>query len=364
MADQDAATVNLVGMTLSLSLWGFYTCLFLRTMRVMYQKRYSFFSPTSIIFILIFVFNLATTICSSVVAYRGFISYPGGANAYFTLYSNKAIDNGWDAASDFFLAACAFCADSLMLWRLFVVWARDKRIIIMPILLLAGGAIGCIFIVAYDVMAKTRILEPAFQKQAKALQIAVFAMNISTTWYLTIGIIYKLWYAERKSRVVHDYDVHSTSKNVSPYRRIIKLLIQSGMLYSMTEAAFLICIIVNNTNGVTVVDYMDPRIIGIVTSLLMLQIHTGGSSDKTSSGRIRNPTSHSVRVTTRVIKHTETIQHSDGQSDRELDAKVDPEQGIELGDGVRGNVQVSHVDFEDEAGSDTQPNSDVYRQWK
>ncbi|KAG8878337.1 hypothetical protein FRB97_002591 [Tulasnella sp. 331] len=351
----DAAAVNLIGMTLSLTLWGFYMCLFLRTMRVMYRKRYSFFSPASVIFILIFLFNFADSICISVPVYRGFILFPEGPAAYFTLYNSKAIDNEWGAATDFFLAASAFCADSLMLWRLYVVWARDKRIIIMPILLLAGGAIGCIIIVAFDVMAKTHITEPLFQKQLKALDVAVFSLNISTTWYLTGFICYKLWSAERKSRPVHDYEAH-TSSGLSPYRRIIKVLIQSGMLYSITEAAFLICILVDNTAGTTIVNYMDTRIIGIVTALLMLQLHAGSSGEKTSSGRIRNLTGQSVHVSTRVIKHTDTVLRTDAQLS-DSDAK-DPVEGIELEEGLTRHV--AHVDFEQ--GS-TQPD-EVYRQWK
>ncbi|KAG9007469.1 hypothetical protein FRB93_007884 [Tulasnella sp. JGI-2019a] len=327
-------------------------------MHILYAKGSSFRSPACITLSLIFLFNIGITVCDSFAMYRGLIAFPAGPTPYFTLYDVYLVDNSLGATDDFLLAACAFCADSLMLWRIFVVWNRDKRIIVVPILTLATGTISCIFLVAFDIMAVSRYQDPVFQAQVQGLSIAAFSTNIISTWYYTICICYKLWSAERKSGVVHDYDVSTGTRRASPYSRIIKALIQSGMLYSMTEAVLMLCIITGNTAGNNIVSYMDARIIGIATTLLLLQLHTT-NSEVVTTGRSRNPTSHSVHITTRVIKHTDTVQHFDAASDS--DAK-DPEQGIELEEGA--NVQISRVAFKQGAGPDAQRSREAYEEWK
>ncbi|KAG9009611.1 hypothetical protein FRB94_011874 [Tulasnella sp. JGI-2019a] len=75
---KDTAAANLIATSLSLTLFGFYTCLFMRTLQVLKQKRYSMFSFTSICLISCYLFNFVITITSLIFAYKGFIAFPQG----------------------------------------------------------------------------------------------------------------------------------------------------------------------------------------------------------------------------------------------------------------------------------------------
>ncbi|KAG9039736.1 hypothetical protein FRB95_007163 [Tulasnella sp. JGI-2019a] len=98
-------------------------------------------------------------------------------------------------------------------------------------------------------------------------------MNITMTWYLTGFIVCRLWSSERRARAAEDYEISSRS---GLYNRIIKVLIQSGMLHSVTEAIFLLCIIVGSDNGIAFMSDVEARIIGIVTTLIVLQLNRSG----------------------------------------------------------------------------------------
>ncbi|KAG8864519.1 hypothetical protein FRB96_005022 [Tulasnella sp. 330] len=246
-------------------------------------------------------------------AFKGFVSYPAGPDVYFTLISIKAIDTKWIALFDFTLAAASIPQR-----------ARKKHVVILPIILEVIGIASCGVIVYYDVAAGTRLQEPGFASQIYAITVVVFIINITTTFYLTGFICYRLYSSERRTRSVDDYDVHARG---SPYWKIIKVLIQSGALYSMTEATFLICILARCTNGTTVMAYLDARLIGIVTTLIVLQLNNSGDSTTTT---VSLPRAHATIGTysVRVTKHTQVDVKSDGPiEDIEL-SPVNPDDPI------------------------------------
>ncbi|KAG9008019.1 hypothetical protein FRB94_013784 [Tulasnella sp. JGI-2019a] len=55
------------------------------------------------------------------------------------------------------------------------------------------------------------------------------------------------------------------------------VLIQSGVLYSVTELAFLVCILLGIYNGQDIINSLNVRIIGFTTVLIILQLNTGGA---------------------------------------------------------------------------------------
>ncbi|KAG9010209.1 hypothetical protein FRB94_010908 [Tulasnella sp. JGI-2019a] len=94
-------------------------------------------------------------------------------------------------------------------------------------------------------MAGTRLQDPGFATQIYAVTITVFIMNITTTWYLTGFICYRLWSSQRRNRATDDYGGYA---NPGPYSKMIMVLVESGMLYSVTEGIFLICIVAHSVS--------------------------------------------------------------------------------------------------------------------
>ncbi|KAG8991320.1 hypothetical protein FRB94_012601 [Tulasnella sp. JGI-2019a] len=73
-------------------------------------------------------------------------------------------------------------------------------------------------------------------------------MNITNTWYCTGLICYRLLTMLRQKQATADAlnDLEADITAGGAYQRIIRVLIRSGMLFSVTEIAFLICAAAGN----------------------------------------------------------------------------------------------------------------------
>ncbi|KAG8888186.1 hypothetical protein FRB98_008204 [Tulasnella sp. 332] len=150
------------------------------------------------------------------------------------------------------------------------------RVIYFPCLVLSCSTIGCLGIIVYDAIgARTN---PAYYVQLFDLTIIVFSLNIVTTWYLTGALVYRLWYATRETRYIDEFEVRSER---APYGKVIRVIIESGIVYSFTEGAILACVATKTLSGRYVLEYLNIRIIGIVAALLILQMKTTAQSSGT-----------------------------------------------------------------------------------
>ncbi|KAG8872941.1 hypothetical protein FRB97_007154 [Tulasnella sp. 331] len=250
----DLPAVNTVAVVLSLTLWSFYVCLF----TVFALRKWRMWSLTSlpVVFtLLIFACNLGDT--------RGIP----------------------DASSK------AFLADLMMIWRVYVVWSRNVRVLYIPIVLMSCASTGCAWIFIQDVVEAPKFhADPALVNEYNYLSAAVLALDILMTWYYTIMICYRLWAMERQNRAAADaarFEPMGLSSDdpTSPYAKIIRVLIQSGIIFSITEIVFLVCVLVDSTNGKYIMNYLISRMIGISTVLIVLQLNNGGTSRNTSRNR-------------------------------------------------------------------------------
>ncbi|KAG8850140.1 hypothetical protein FRB96_000515 [Tulasnella sp. 330] len=129
------------------------------------------------------------------------------------------------------------------------------RIIYFPCLVLSCSTIGCLGIIVYDAIgARTN---PAYYVQLFDLTIIVFSLNIVTTWYLTGALVYRLWYATRETRYIDEFEVRSER---APYAKVIRVIIESGIVYSFTEGAILACVATKTQMKTTAQSSGTPRI--------------------------------------------------------------------------------------------------------
>ncbi|KAG9001051.1 hypothetical protein FRB94_004944 [Tulasnella sp. JGI-2019a] len=207
--------------------------------------------------------------------------YPDGPLAYWTRYDAKTIDRGGTVASNVCLCFSTASADLLMLWRLFVIWSDDRRVIYLPILLLLYGVANCSTIITYDVLSSSRFDDPIFTEKYKGISAMALAVDLILTWYITGLICYRLWSVEQQKRAIGLGSESAVSSGPrSRYGKIMVALIQSGMLYSMTEAALLVVVVVDNSDVRDIINGMNTRIIGISTVLIILQLNTGANGQR------------------------------------------------------------------------------------
>ncbi|KAG8984250.1 hypothetical protein FRB93_006666 [Tulasnella sp. JGI-2019a] len=205
----------------------------------------------------------------------GFVTYPDGPETYFYLYDSRGMDNKWWLAADFWSISATMASDIFMFWRVYIVWSGDKRVIYFLVLLVVIVGVGRIMILAFNIMYSQRFADPVFVAQDNALNLAVRWTALADTWYSTGFICFRLWSMERRKRGVgaashEDFWTDLTDH----YGKIARVLIQSGMLYSATYVAFIMCLTLENRGGANIINFMNVRIIGIAVTLI---IHASGS---------------------------------------------------------------------------------------
>ncbi|KAG8863708.1 hypothetical protein FRB96_007545 [Tulasnella sp. 330] len=201
--------------------------------------------------------------------------YPDGPSAYWTDFDSFQVDAGWRMAGDICLAVAAYSGDQLMVWRLYVIWSRNKHVLYIPALAATLGAAGVVSVISYDVLC---VRDSAFLPQHRAVSIAVFGITIISTWYSTILICAKIWSVDRERRRLQQ-------SSPSRYGQIIWVMIQSGTLYSLTLGAWLICTLVNDAPATSILHYLNIRVVGLNSTLILLQTNADvllASNDRSS----------------------------------------------------------------------------------
>ncbi|KAG8874415.1 hypothetical protein FRB98_008436 [Tulasnella sp. 332] len=262
-------------------------------------------SPSVILITMIFIMNVADTFARISTAYRAFARYPDGPDVYYMLLILKKVDNGWFAVQDFCLSVAGFSADLLMCYRAYIIYNRDKRVLYFPCLVIPPATAGCMSLVMFDALAHKSTPEPGFPLQYYDVSVTMFVFTITMTWYSTTLICYRLWSMERQTRAANQVNAigsSSSQPNGRLYQYLFRMMIQSGLLYSLTQLSFLICFITKNQPGQIVIGVLNIRITGIVTALIMLQLHlfdTGADASRANRqlGQTRRSfTNHSFPV--------------------------------------------------------------------
>ncbi|KAG8990362.1 hypothetical protein FRB94_013443 [Tulasnella sp. JGI-2019a] len=136
-------------------------------------------------------------------------------------------------------------ASILLIWRVFVIWSRDKRILYFPAARLFLDLAGWAWVIVYDVQIAPKFLDDPATMPAEYsyMAITLLSIDIFNTWYCTGLICYRLWSVMRQKRATADVlnDLEADITAGGAYRRIIRVLVQSGMLFSVTEVTFLVC---------------------------------------------------------------------------------------------------------------------------
>ncbi|KAG8980627.1 hypothetical protein FRB93_009164 [Tulasnella sp. JGI-2019a] len=276
LGDTDMPSVNTVALALSVGLWGLYT--YLCIIMVLALRRRGLWLASLPIYCttLVFVCNFGDTFCVVFTACKGYFFYPGGKVVYFIRYNDRTIDRGWYAASSLFRGVTCIGANALLIWRAFVIWSRDKRTLYFPVVLLFFTTIACALVVVYNIQWAPRFLEdPAVLARYGYITVTLLAMDIINTWYCTGLICYRLCSLMRQKRATADAlnDLQGDVTAEGLYRRIIQVLIQSGMLLSTMELAVLVCIASSNRDGTCIMTHMFSSITGITTVLMIIQMN-------------------------------------------------------------------------------------------
>ncbi|KAI8976301.1 hypothetical protein BD414DRAFT_509665 [Trametes punicea] len=168
---------------------------------------------------LMFAFSTAHVSLGFQRLIEGFIvlrDQPGGPGAFFSDVSIPAnvVKVGIHTVN-------SIIGDSIVVWRCWLVWGRDWKMCILPILLIIASAI-CGFAQTVN-FAHAQQLHSAFAHSLQIWNGSLFSLSLATNVVVTMLISLRVWYMLRMEG----------GSATFRYWRVLVIIIESGMIYSV-----------------------------------------------------------------------------------------------------------------------------------
>ncbi|KAG9023220.1 hypothetical protein FRB95_013404 [Tulasnella sp. JGI-2019a] len=154
----------------------------------------------------------------------------------------------------------------LFCWRLYVIWSRNVRIILIPACLLVVNVIGFSFIVVIDFLLAARPHDQRYISLHVSLYIWVSAVTLAHTAYITICITGRLWWVGNATNKLY-------GKRRNRYQGAINAIAQNGVIYVVSMVLSIITGAIVNSVMVVVVRRINPSMNGISATLLVLELN-------------------------------------------------------------------------------------------
>ncbi|KAG8950997.1 hypothetical protein FRC04_006858 [Tulasnella sp. 424] len=244
----------------------------------------------------LFLTTTTTIVLCTIDNYNGWIKRrndgPRGTLAYFSDPRNAI-----RVTRDLLLLCAALMADGLICWRLLVIWAHNYWVLIFPVLLLVAEAVIGILLVAFEYNEIVSPSDGRFQAFFKFGPIFVCVCSATVNIAVTSLISGRLWLIQRRVEGLADKDT---------YNRIIRVLIESGAIYTATIFVFFVFVVAGLPGAYRFVDYLVTVAVAIAPTLIVLQLNYSRKPDGNDDGL------HS----TTIEFHTPSVRGDDYDDDR------------------------------------------------
>ncbi|KAJ7020037.1 hypothetical protein C8F04DRAFT_1134955 [Mycena alexandri] len=244
-------------------LYGIYFTLFLTSTgltcrRVTGNKSGSIYRSAAFISSLIlFATVTSTCILDTVRIVQGFLLFEAGPVAFFADDSQPTA-----VAVNICTLASGFINDFIMIYRLYIVWGREKLIIVLPVLA-AFGFTGCAAVLIFDIKKLENI--------APIVSLTGLILTLATNIYCTVAISWKIYTITKACMPTGGTNL----------RDLIAMFVESSALYTSWALFYGITHQINDTSQLFAVATLPP-IAGIANALLQARIGMGTSVEYTT----------------------------------------------------------------------------------
>lgn len=245
--------------------WGMFTVFFGFTIYGIYQKGLSranrFTTPAIII-----LYVLATTHVSLALTrlIAGFITYRDVIDPvdYFANIAQNI-----NVAKDYFYITNLVVGDSIVVWRLYVVWGNDVRVAAFPMVMILGTAIAGFGSISQFLLPNTNFTESVNWGTA------MYVMSLSTNVIVTAVTAGRIWYVTHRNRKL-------MGNMATTYTRLILLLIESGFVIAAAKVTEFVLFEVagsgiGGNNAMYIPFDIMPQITGLMPTLIVLAVNSG-----------------------------------------------------------------------------------------
>ncbi|KAK0438539.1 uncharacterized protein EV420DRAFT_1585598 [Desarmillaria tabescens] len=162
-----------------------------------------------------------------------------------------------------------FVADGVIIWRCWIIWGKNWRIIVLPCLCTIGGLI-------FGISCLLQLREPMFDSQGHPKTtstnwgLAYYVMALPATIICTTLIVYRLAKAIKTKNSPH----------YAPdlYYRVIEILVESSALYIFVQAIFIVFDAMNSPYS-SYPQAVLQSVTGIAPTLMLLRVVSTKDTD-------------------------------------------------------------------------------------
>ncbi|KAJ7935966.1 hypothetical protein B0H13DRAFT_2463116 [Mycena leptocephala] len=260
VAQPSLPLINLVMLTMATLFYGMYFIIFVTSMQLLFGKARESGKYLPLLKTVVFISGcalfLAITahwITTTVSTFQGFIYFQGGqsANVYFS-------DNGraTETLGDIFLGLSVLIGDSMIIYRLLVVWCYRKVVIIIPVLSMVGLLISYIITVQTTIHVKSIALDTGL--------IPSTVLTLVTNVYCTVFIAWEIWWITSKCQVVGGLNL----------RNFLAILVESAAIYTSWVIYFTTCHQLDSNLQYVALGAL-PAVVGITNGLIHVRVGLG-----------------------------------------------------------------------------------------
>ncbi|KAJ7671267.1 hypothetical protein DFH06DRAFT_112681 [Mycena polygramma] len=166
-------------------------------------------------------------------------------------------------------------ADSLVIYRCYVIWGFSLKIVAAPAIMLFSTSI-CGYAAVYN-FTKTGPGENVFASRLADWGTAVFSLSLSTNIVVTCLIAGRIyWIARKTSRLLG-------TKHSRKYHNALAIIVESGAIYAMSLLTLLVLYCLKS--GVQYIMFdVQAQIMGIVPTMIIVRVGLGASTQDTMMG--------------------------------------------------------------------------------
>ncbi|KAK0439479.1 uncharacterized protein EV420DRAFT_1733679 [Desarmillaria tabescens] len=157
-------------------------------------------------------------------------------------------------------------ADCVIIWRCWIIWERNWRIIVLPCICTLCG-------MTFGILGVLQKLAPSNSSQKNLSKedwvMAYYVMSLPTTAMCTALIVYRLTKVSKTRNSPHF--------TPNPYHHVIEMVIESSGLYVVVLAIFIVFEATNNPYGRYPAAVLQS-VIGVTPALILLRVVSGNTT--------------------------------------------------------------------------------------
>ncbi|KAF7353742.1 hypothetical protein MVEN_01059600 [Mycena venus] len=262
---------QIVGLFLESVFWGIYLITFFLCLRVLLfnsnydRKRLSDFNwPMLTVCLCMCAFATMDVAVGLLHNIQAFVLYkgPGGPAEEFSHISDwvnivKTVD----------VVMQTTLGDAMLIYRCWIIYRKSWRVVAFSILLWLGGAACTAMIIHVEATLHSNALITS--SSLGPLVLSFWVLTITQNLLTTGLIVFRIWRVDRQN-APFTYHTNSSSKQHSRLREVMRIIIESGLMYT-TIALLTFITQITNSNSTYGVSDVEVQVVGITFNLIIIR---------------------------------------------------------------------------------------------